>query len=168
MHTYINTHRALSWSYKQPAFIRHYGDEEEKWFNQASCLHHSYYDDYPGGTVENPGESQRPVNSYPHDTCYGDGLSPQKIKIYSPFIKIMSYIIRTLASLRSYLHVFIGPGTAFTDEEVQCIRARIWERVEAVTWSKGDLLIMDNTRVAHGRMSFHEQSKRSILVALTD
>jgi len=60
-----------------------------------------------------------------------------------------------------------GDGTPFTSEEVQFMRARLWERAHAVSWGKGDLLVMDNTRVAHGRMSFSDDSKRSILVSLT-
>jgi hypothetical protein len=120
---------SLSWSYIRPAFVKHTHDGEECWFNQATCLHHTYYNDYPGGAVDRPGEPVLQGSSQPHDTSYGD-------------------------------------GTPFTEKELQFMRARLWERANAVTWSNGDLLVMDNTRVAHGRMSYSENSNRSILVSL--
>ena len=123
---------SLSWSYVRPAFVQHTPGGPECWFNQATCLHHSYYNEYPGGSVDQPVEESIPIlpgNMQPHDTCYGD-------------------------------------GTAFSCEDVQFMRARLWERASAVTWSTGDMLVMDNTRVAHGRMSYTETSQRSILVSL--
>lgn len=121
---------SLSWSYVRPAFVKHTPDGEESWFNQATCLHHSYYNEYPGGAVDQPIDTNViPGSMQPHDTCYGD-------------------------------------GTPFTCEEVQFMRARLWERASAVAWSAGDLLVMDNTRVAHGRMGYSEASERSILVSL--
>lgn len=118
---------SLSWSYVLPAFIKHTPDGEECWFNQATCLHGSYYNDYPDVEEVVGDESSKPA---PTNTCYGD-------------------------------------GTPFSLEEVQFMRARLWERACAVSWSKGDLLVMDNTRVAHGRMSFSDDSKRAILVSLS-
>ena len=121
---------SLSWSYVRPAFLQLSPGEKERWFNQATCLHHSYYNEYPGGVVDRPDESIICASMHPHDTSYGD-------------------------------------GTPFSDEEVQFMRARLWERACAVTWSTGDLLVMDNMRVAHGRMSYSDNSNRSILVSLT-
>jgi alpha-ketoglutarate-dependent taurine dioxygenase len=57
-----------------------------------------------------------------------------------------------------------GDGSPLDDEELGKIRALMHERAVFFPWQEGDLLVLDNVLVAHGRNSF--KSPRKILVAM--
>ena len=58
-----------------------------------------------------------------------------------------------------------GDGTAIPLEYLETIRAVSKSQLVLFDWRQGDLLMVDNMLVAHGRMSF--KGPRRILVAMT-
>ena len=63
--------------------------------------------------------------------------------------------------------VVFGNGTLISEESIQLIS----EAAESLTllrkWSDGDILIVDNHKIMHGRKPFSGSKKREILVSLT-
>jgi len=60
--------------------------------------------------------------------------------------------------------IFLEDGSTLTPEEVSKIK-QIWARIElAWRWRNGDIMILDNLQVAHGRNPF--SGPREVLVAL--
>jgi alpha-ketoglutarate-dependent taurine dioxygenase len=57
-----------------------------------------------------------------------------------------------------------GDGSPLDDGELEQIRALMRERAVYFPWQEGDLLVLDNVLVAHGRNSF--KGPRKILVAM--
>ena len=49
---------------------------------------------------------------------------------------------------------------------LETIRSLQWRHSRAIQWRQGDLLLLDNRAVAHGRMGFQPHSGRTIVVSL--
>lgn len=64
-------------------------------------------------------------------------------------------------------HTAHKSGTPFDSQELSLIRKAQWEQSRAIVWEKGDLLVLDNHAVGHGRMGFHPQTNRNLVVAIT-
>ncbi|MBM0274425.1 TauD/TfdA family dioxygenase [Micromonospora tarensis] len=62
-------------------------------------------------------------------------------------------------------HAYCGDGTPITDDEFDAITAAFQPPVLAEPWETGDLLVIDNVLVSHGRRPF--TGDRRILVAMT-
>merc|ERR1712142_473188 len=63
-------------------------------------------------------------------------------------------------------HTAHKDGTPFSREELAIIRRVQWEQSRAVVWEQGDLLVLDNHAVGHGRMGFHPDTDRKLVVAI--
>jgi len=63
-------------------------------------------------------------------------------------------------------HCFFGDGSAIPESSLDHIRGVYLENTITWTWQKGDLLVIDNMAMGHGRLGF--QGARKILVAMTD
>ena len=62
-------------------------------------------------------------------------------------------------------HTSYGDGTTIEPEVIQHIRAVGWQCAVGFQWKTGDLLVLDNYRVQHGKLSFN--GERKILAYLT-
>jgi len=63
-------------------------------------------------------------------------------------------------------HTAHRDGTPFSREELAIIRRVQWEHSRAVVWEQGDLLVLDNHAVGHGRIGFHPDTDRKLVVAI--
>jgi alpha-ketoglutarate-dependent taurine dioxygenase len=63
-------------------------------------------------------------------------------------------------------NVFFGDGTPIASEALDHVRQTYERSAIPVQWSKGDVLMLDNITVAHGRQPF--TGSRRILVAMAD
>jgi len=61
-------------------------------------------------------------------------------------------------------NAYYGDGTPIQPEEMSAVRQLSWNEATVFTWHEGDVLILDNRLVAHGRKAF--QGERRILVAM--
>ena len=57
-----------------------------------------------------------------------------------------------------------GDGSEITDEELAVVRAAFEREVIVFSWQKGDVLLLDNMRFAHGRRPF--TGNRKVLAGL--
>jgi alpha-ketoglutarate-dependent taurine dioxygenase len=63
-------------------------------------------------------------------------------------------------------NTFYGDGTAIDDAVISLLRAAYDQELVALPWEQGDLMMVDNLLVAHGRRPF--EGPRRILVAMAD
>ena len=59
---------------------------------------------------------------------------------------------------------YYGDGTPIGDEDLDRVRKMLWENAVSNPWQAGDVLVLDNFLVAHGRNSY--TGPRKILVAM--
>lgn len=62
------------------------------------------------------------------------------------------------------LNATFGDGSPIPEEDLDHIRSVMWNRAVRYPWQRGDLLVVDNFLVAHGRCSF--TGERAIRVAM--
>jgi alpha-ketoglutarate-dependent taurine dioxygenase len=82
--------------------------------------------------------------------------------------------LRCLSRIRRWLlprtgfdwNVELGDGSAIPTRDIEQIYSVLWRNLACFTWRPGDLVVVDNYSVSHGRLPFH--GKRRIMVALTD
>ncbi|TGN20543.1 TauD/TfdA family dioxygenase [Leptospira idonii] len=63
------------------------------------------------------------------------------------------------------VHVTYGDGEEFSKKEIESICNAFWDNLSAFRWQNGDVLIIDNFSVSHGRLPF--TGNRRILVSWT-
>ena len=61
------------------------------------------------------------------------------------------------------MHVTFADGEEIPEEDMEHVRDLIWRNTVLERWQKNDFVIIDNRRVAHGRMPF--KGPRRVLVA---
>ena len=61
-------------------------------------------------------------------------------------------------------HAEFGDGTEIADEDLDTIRSTAWKLSCSVPWQAGDLLVIDNMLVGHGRRPF--TGSRRVVVAM--
>jgi len=61
-------------------------------------------------------------------------------------------------------HAYFGDATVIRDEELDLVRKVMWANAISFRWQRGDVLLLDNYLVAHGRNPY--EGPRKILVAM--
>ena len=62
--------------------------------------------------------------------------------------------------------VTYGDGTEIPIKDVEYLRRTLWEHAILFDWQQGDVLVLDNSRIAHGRMPY--KGARRIRAALSE
>lgn len=52
------------------------------------------------------------------------------------------------------MNATFGDKTAITDSEMEKVRKVVWKNMVIYKWQQGDVIMLDNQRVSHGRMPF--------------
>jgi len=63
-------------------------------------------------------------------------------------------------------HTTHSDGTPLSSAELAAIRRHQWQHARVHAWQAGDLVVLDNRRVAHGRIGYPAHAKRTLFVAL--
>ena len=64
-------------------------------------------------------------------------------------------------------HTGHADGRELSQAELDLIREGQWSWSRAHSWQPGDLLVLDNQAVAHGRLGFCPSASRRVVVAIT-
>lgn len=128
----------------QPAFREHPETGDIVWFNHTQVFHKD--------TAE---AELRRVARVQHD-------------LRSGLLAIVSEILMGLRGTftepeRQPMHVTWADGQEIASEDLEHVRDVIWRNTIRFRWEKGDFVLIDNNRVAHGRMPY--RGPRRILVA---
>jgi hypothetical protein len=117
-----------------PVVLNHRVTGEKVWFNQAHLLH----------------KSVAPWTS----AWLGPSL-PQRLRarMLQPFIRN-----------RFFYHATHADGSEISLSDLDCIRRVITEEMVLFDWQRGDVLLIDNKLVAHGRQPY--EPPRKIFAAL--
>jgi alpha-ketoglutarate-dependent taurine dioxygenase len=92
--------------------------------------------------------------------CQADQWHPSSL---DPEIRDM---MREMVELDDFPHnVVFGDGSPIDEEDVRTIRNVLWDNAVAFPWRRGDLLLLDNMLVAHGRRSFTGSRKVYVTMA---
>jgi alpha-ketoglutarate-dependent taurine dioxygenase len=130
-----------------PAFRVHPLYGTTAWHNQAQLFH-----------------PQGPALEYEHIAAYQRTLRASAVELV---VKAASVFRRWSTPQDHYdLNVSYGDGTPISRQELQQMVDTIWRNLACFRWMPGDLLVLDNFSVSHGRLPF--RGARRILVALTD
>jgi alpha-ketoglutarate-dependent taurine dioxygenase len=117
-----------------PVVLKHRVTGESVWFNQAHLLH----------------KSVAPWTS----AWLGPSLTQRaKARALQPFIKD-----------RFYYHSTHADGSEISLSDLDCIRRVVTEEKVLFDWKRGDVILIDNKLVAHGREPY--QPPRTIFAAL--
>lgn len=73
-------------------------------------------------------------------------------------------LTRFLPESQYPLNAFLGDGSAINAADLDAVRSTLWDAAVRFTWQAGDLLVVNNNLVAHGRCSY--SGERSIRVAI--
>lgn len=78
--------------------------------------------------------------------------------------RVQTNLLRLLGEARLPTHAYFGNGEAISNEDMDHVRSVCLDESSRFLWQQGDLLILDNLTVAHGRMPF--DGPRRVLVAM--
>eukprot|EP01080_Neovahlkampfia_damariscottae_P008711 gene8711-657_t len=118
-----------------PAFKKHKRTGETVWANHSDVFH----------TSQAKGE-------------YGY-IAPKTGKLFDYFMWIILVIatffrVLLIAPEKQAMNTTYGDKTLIKDEELAKVRKVIWKNLVAYEWRKGDIILLDNQRVSHGRLPF--------------
>ena len=117
-----------------PAVKTHRVTGERVWFNQAHLLHKSVA---------------------PWTTAWLGPSLPQRVK---------ATLLRPFIQERFFYHSRHADGSEISLADLACIRRAVAEETVLFDWQRGDLLLIDNKLVAHGRQPY--RPPRTIFAAL--
>lgn len=117
-----------------PVVKKHHVTGEKVWFNQAHLLHKS-------------------VAPWTSAWLGPSALERMKARVMEPFIRD-----------RFYYHSTFADGSEISEKDLDTIRSVIAEEMVLFDWQRGDVLLIDNKLVSHGRQPY--SSPRTIYAAL--
>lgn len=126
---------SLALARTRPASVAHPRTGERVWFNQINVYHPSFSAEFA--------HSGR--------------------KVAATLLRGVERVLGERAPSHP-MEVALGDGAPIPRRVVDQARAALWEHETSFPWSRGDLLLVDNLRVAHGREPY--RGERSILAAL--
>lgn len=128
----------------QPAARNHPVTGEPVWFNHAQVFHLSAA----------AGELDR-VSRLPGQT---------RSALLAAFAKAAVTAKRlTTKDNDQAMHATFGDGTPISDSAMESVRDAIWQNLVIQPWQTGDVIVIDNTAVGHGRIPY--RGPRQISVA---
>lgn len=89
--------------------------------------------------------------------------SPRTLVLRAYASLIVDRAARRVPPEQRPMHVTYGDGAEIPDAHVAHVRDVIWDHMVAIPWQRGDVVWIDNHRVAHGRLPY--AGPRRIVVA---
>lgn len=92
-----------------------------------------------------------------------------QLQAHHPFYlksTVRDYLLSSFSKAQLPRNVYYGDGSEIEEEVLQEILDTYWRLARQFTWQEGDILLIDNMLVAHGRLSF--AGPRQIVVAMGD
>lgn len=109
---------------------------ESVWFNQITAMHKSYF--------------------HSHSTF------PTLLHVPVPYEEKIS----DECTQRYPFDTAYGDGAMISEETIRTIRQVQWNHTAVFQWEPGDLLVLDNSVAAHGRMGYDQRMGREMFVSL--
>lgn len=119
----------------QPAARPHPKTGEPVWFNHSQVFHLS----------SAAGEYRRIAQRMPH-------LRYHALRWFAEASVLLKR--RTSSPLEQAMHCTYGDGSEIPDADMEKVRDAIWRNLVAFPWQRGDVVMIDNASVAHGRMPY--------------
>jgi alpha-ketoglutarate-dependent taurine dioxygenase len=135
---------ALQLTNTQPAFARHPATGATVWFNHSQVFHLSAANGELRRVGRRPGQWRSALLARAVDV-----VTAVKARLTDP------------ESLP--MHCTYGDGRPIPDADMEAVRDAIWANLVAYPWERGDVVAIDNRRVAHGRLPY--RGDRRIAVA---
>jgi len=156
-----NLHDGMGFSRSwQQVFDTSDPSEAEAWLRAKGVEYHWLEDGTLHVELHGPALRLHPATGEPtwgnqaanwHVTCHGPTMAERLRRVYREE--------RWLPK-----HATFGDGSPIPDRDVEQILAVLAEQETVFTWRNGDIMVLDNHRVAHGRRPFQHQ--RRVLVAM--
>lgn len=128
----------------QPAARPHPVTGEPVWFNHAQVFHLSTA----------PAEYRRILRRQPR----------LDLRLLAGFAGAMVWLKRRLtADEDQAMQCTYGDGAPIEDRDMEAVRDAIWQNLVTFRWREGDVLLLDNFAVAHGRMPY--RGPRAVVVS---
>ncbi len=128
----------------QPAAKKHPVTGEPVWFNHTQVFHLSAVPDEYRRIADRQGQLRYVALA---------GVARAAVRLRR----------RAVPDEDQAMHCTHGDGTPIADGDMDAVRDAIWQNMVFFKWRKGDVLIIDNDSVAHGRMPY--TGPRQIAVA---
>ena len=119
----------------QPALKPHPVTGEAVWFNHAQVFHLSAA----------PAEYRRIARRLGH-------LPYDLLGAFAS--AAVGFKSRAVDALDQAMHCTFGDGSPIPDSDMDRVRDAIWKNMVFFKWQRGDVLVIDNDSVAHGRMPY--------------
>ena len=127
----------------QPAIVAHPTTGTPVWFNHTQVFHLSAAADELRRVGQRPGQLRSAVLA--------------RIVALVTAVKA-----RTTDPEALPMHCTYGDGSPIPDADMNAVRDAIWANLVAYRWQRGDVVAIDNRRVAHGRMPYRGDRKIAV------